>query len=185
MTPAEELERSLAAVLTAFVIDLDEAQGEEKEQEARAKASTKILDLFCGRGVQLADSPPVQPARYRMPDERIGVTCKLRIHAKDDTRKFYLTLGRYRDGRLGEVFIREVHESGGYTGGLLDAMATCLSIGLQHGIPWSEFASKLSRQRFEPAGATDCDNPSLRFVSSPVDLLARFVSAKEEEWGKP
>lgn len=180
MTPQDELARALRAVLVTFG---EAYQG--NAEEALAKAELSILDLFCGRGVQLADSPPVQPARYRMPDERVGITRKLRIHAKDGEREFYLTLGRYNDGRLGEVFIREVLESGGYVCGLLDVMATCLSIGLQYGIPWSEFASKLAHQRFEPAGTTDCEHPSLRFVSSPVDLLARFVSLKEDEWGKP
>ena len=180
MTSQDELARALRAALVAFG---EAYQG--NAEEALAKAELAMVDLFCGRGVPLADSPPVQPARYRMPDERVGITRKLRIHAKDGDRKFYLTLGRYNDGRLGEVFIREVLESGGYAGGLLDAMATCLSIGLQHGIPWAEFSAKLSHQRFEPAGTTDCEHPSLRFISSPVDLLARFVSLKEDEWNKP
>ena len=123
------------------------------------------------------DSPPWAPARYRLPDERIGTTGTLVIHAEDETAVYAVTVGYYDDGRLGELFVRQERE-GGTTGALLDAVATVISIGLQYGVPWEVFAAKLAHQRFEPSGFTEDKSGDLRMVSSPLDYLARWVSKR-------
>jgi ribonucleoside-diphosphate reductase alpha chain len=157
-----------------------EAESEEAKTDALDVAEAAILALFSGRGVEAAASPPLAPARYRLEGERSGLTKRLSIHASQEA-VFFLTLGRYADGRLGELFVREKRESSSVAG-YLDALATALSIGLQYGIPWEEFGRKLSHQRFEPSGLTDDEDHEFRVVSSPVDYIARWISKRAAGW---
>jgi ribonucleoside-diphosphate reductase alpha chain len=112
-----------------------------------------------------------------MPRDRVAITKTLVIHGDEATRQYDVTLGYYADGQLGEVFVRQEKE-GGTLGALLDAVATVISIGIQHGVPWRVFAEKLAHQRFEPAGLTNDGNPELRMVSSLLDYFARWVSTR-------
>jgi ribonucleoside-diphosphate reductase alpha chain len=118
-------------------------------------------------------SPESVPRRHRLPATRAGMTHKFSIGASEG----YITTGTYPDGRLGELFVRMAKE-GGALGALLDAVATAVSIGLQHGIPLETFADKFIGTRFEPSGFTGAEE--IRSASSPLDYIFRYLSSCDE-----
>lgn len=109
--------------------------------------------------------------RNRLPAERRSVTKKLKVN----DLKLYVTVGLYEDGKPGEVFIRG-DRVGTLTSGVLDALATVISIALQHGVELKVIADKLAKTRFEPAGVTGDSNYPI--VSSVLDYLARWLTDK-------
>jgi ribonucleoside-diphosphate reductase alpha chain len=58
----------------------------------------------------------------------------------------------------------------------MDSLAICMSLALQHGVPLSTLANKLSHMRFDPSGFTG--NPEIPNAKSIVDYLVRWLSAK-------
>jgi len=130
-----------------------------------------------------APVPIVAAVRRRLPDERKSVTKMLVIkHAADSGSSdlpveidIYITVGLYPDGRPGEVFLKAGH-MGTTISGLLDALAMCLSIGLQSGIPIGWYIDKLKGTKFEPAGPTSDD--AIRFATSILDGVARWLERR-------
>jgi ribonucleoside-diphosphate reductase alpha chain len=135
---------------------------------AQAQAGESLeatLDRLIARG----------PTRERLPEERNGVTKVFRIQDGSKTMKVYITPNTYPNGKIGEVFLK-VDKQGHLASGALDAVATCMSVGLQYGIPLESFTSKLRAMRFDPAGFTgDTEFPT---CSSVLDLVARFLEAR-------
>jgi ribonucleoside-diphosphate reductase alpha chain len=109
--------------------------------------------------------------REKMPYERASVTHKFSISGHEG----YITVGLYEDGRPGEVFIKMAKE-GSTLSGVMDGLALTISIGLQYGVPLKVFVDKLVNTRFEPSGITA--NPNIRFVSSVLDYLARWLGGR-------
>ena len=66
--------------------------------------------------------------RHRLPDRRRGETFDF-FHSN---LGFTATIGRYRDGRIGEVFL-SAHKSGGALEAVARDAAIIVSIALQHG----------------------------------------------------
>lgn len=89
--------------------------------------------------------------------------------------KGYITPGLYKDGKLGEIFIR-ASKQGSTVSGLLDALAISISIALQYGIPLKDYVDALMYTRFEPCGITR--NNDIRFATSIVDYIARYLGLK-------
>lgn len=123
----------------------------------------------------------------KLPDERPAITRKFQIKYVDESGqaqvlKFYVQVGMYPDGRIGEIFIKG-DKVGGLISGALDALAMMISIGLQHGVPLGLITEKLRHHRWGPSGFTgDKDFPS---CSSMYDLVAQFLQARFEPDGKP
>lgn len=119
--------------------------------------------------------------RVRLPDTRESITRKITItHSRNgdgstEELDIYVIVGLYPDGRPGEVFIR-AGKIGGTISGLLDALAVCLSIGLQSGVPLDYFTVKLRGMRFEPSGAVNL--PDARRTSSIVDAIMRWLESR-------
>lgn len=113
--------------------------------------------------------------RERLPDERVALTHKFRIRAREGDVKGYLTLGHYPDGRLGEIFVK-MDQQGSQVSGFVDSWAISVSMLLQMGMPLEEIVRKFRGVRFEPAGFTD--NPHIRSAKSPVDYIARYLEGK-------
>lgn len=116
-----------------------------------------------------------------LPDTRDSITRTFKIPiSQTEKMKVYVTVGMYPDGRLGEVFIR-ADKVGSLASGAFDAVAMCISVALQYGVPLEAFTSKLRHTRFEPAGFTgDKEFPS---CSSVLDLIANWletIQAKKE-----
>jgi ribonucleoside-diphosphate reductase alpha chain len=127
--------------------------------------------------VAAAVSEPIQrelfsrAQREKMPVERASVTHKFSVGGHEG----YVTVGMYEDGRPGEVFIKMAKE-GSTLSGVMDGLALTISLGLQYGVPLKVFVDKLLNTRFEPSGITP--NPNIRFVSSVLDYLARWLGGR-------
>jgi ribonucleoside-diphosphate reductase alpha chain len=67
-------------------------------------------------------------------------------------------------------------KEGSTLSGVMDGLALTISIGLQYGVPLKVFVDKLVNTRFEPSGITA--NPKIRFVSSVLDYIARWMGGK-------
>lgn len=118
------------------------------------------------------------PQRRRLPDTRDSLTHKFCVAGHEG----YLTVGLYPDGSPGEVFLRMAKE-GSTVGGLMDAVATSVSLGLQYGVPLDVYAHKFARGRYEPAGPTH--NPELPFASSLTDYVFRWLASQFPHGGRP
>jgi ribonucleoside-diphosphate reductase alpha chain len=109
--------------------------------------------------------------REKMPVERASVTHKFSVGGHEG----YVTVGMYADGRPGEIFIK-MSKEGSTLSGVMDGLAMTVSLGLQYGVPLKVFVDKLVNTRFEPSGITA--NPNIRFVSSVLDYLARWLGGR-------
>jgi ribonucleoside-diphosphate reductase alpha chain len=130
---------------------------EAKREEAAAAAAT-------------AASEP-RARRRKLPDERRAITHKFSINEHEG----YLTVGLYEDGQPGEIFLVMAKE-GSTISGLMDALATAISIALQYGVPLQTLVDKFSHTRFEPSGFTK--NPEIPIAKSITDYIFRWLASK-------
>lgn len=117
--------------------------------------------------------------RKKLPDERNAITHKFSVGGHEG----YLTVGLYPDGTPGETFI-VIAKEGSTVSGLIDVIATCISVALQSGVPLKVLVKKFKDMRFEPAGITG--NPEIRFAASIPDYIfrwlgKRFLSKEDQE----
>lgn len=112
----------------------------------------------------------ITPQREKLPDVRDSVTHKVSI----DGNEFYITAGKYPDGRIGEVFIIG-SKTGSTTRGYLDTIGSLLSINLQQGISIDKLVEKFSGVKFEPSGFTS--NPNIPTCTSLVDYVVRWIDS--------
>jgi ribonucleoside-diphosphate reductase alpha chain len=85
----------------------------------------------------------------------------------------YITVGLYEDGQPGEVFIR-IAKEGSTIGGLMDTIATLVSVSLQYGVPVESLVRKFEHVRFEPSGMTR--NPEIPIAKSLTDYIFRWMA---------
>ncbi|MBI2063996.1 MAG: vitamin B12-dependent ribonucleotide reductase [Candidatus Yanofskybacteria bacterium] len=123
--------------------------------------------------------------RIKLPRDRDAKTHKFSVGGHEG----YLTVGLYPDGTPGETFI-VIAKEGSTVSGLFDTIATLTSVCLQSGVPLKVLVKKFKDMRFEPAGITE--NPEIRFASSVVDYIFRWLGKKflskedqEEIFGPP
>jgi len=112
-----------------------------------------------------------KPVRRRLPDERQSITHKFSVAGHDG----YLTVGMYDDGTPGEIFVR-MAKQGSVVSGLMDTVATAISVSLQYGVPLKVLVDKFSHSRFEPSGFTN--NPQIPIAKSIVDYIFRWLGQK-------
>ncbi len=110
------------------------------------------------------------PLRRRLPLTRQSITHKFEVAGHEG----YLTVGMYKDGAPGEVFITMAKE-GSTVGGTMDAFGTAISLCLQYGVPVQELCQKFAHSRFEPSGFTK--NPDIPIAKSIVDYIFRWLDA--------
>jgi ribonucleoside-diphosphate reductase alpha chain len=104
-----------------------------------------------------------------MPQRRAGWTKAVTIGGE----RFSITANGREDGALGEVFI-QWGKQGTIGAGLMDAYATALSVGLQHGVPLAELVRQGLDLAFVPNGRTD--DPQIPRARSVVDYVARRLA---------
>jgi ribonucleoside-diphosphate reductase alpha chain len=118
------------------------------------------------------------PTRNRLPRNCEAVRHKFRIGELAG----YLHVGKYDDGKPGEVFIT-ISKEGSTIAGLMDTLATITSMALQYGVPLETLVDKFSHVKFEPAGFTN--NDDIPMASSIVDYVFRWLGSqfltKEEQ----
>ncbi len=118
-----------------------------------------------------AKTEDTRPARRRLPDERKAITHKFSVAGHDG----YLTVGMYDDGDPGEIFV-VMAKQGSVVSGLMDTVATSISMALQYGVPLKVLVDKFSHSRFEPSGFTN--NPQIPIAKSIVDYIFRWLGQK-------
>ena len=118
-------------------------------------------------------SKPLPPTahRHRLPDERLSITHKFNVGGHEG----YLTVGLYKDGMPGEIFITMAKE-GSTVSGLMDSFACAVSIGLQHGVPLKLLCEKFAHTRFEPSGWSG--NPDIGYAKSIMDYIFRWLQLR-------
>ncbi|MEN8149262.1 MAG: vitamin B12-dependent ribonucleotide reductase [Planctomycetota bacterium] len=112
-----------------------------------------------------------QPVRKKLPDDRYSMTHKFRI----GEHKGYLNVGFYENGGPGEIFVTMAKE-GSTVRGLMDTVATLVSICLQYGVPLEDLVRKFEYVKFEPNGITNTDG--IRFAHSIVDYIFRWLGKR-------
>jgi ribonucleoside-diphosphate reductase alpha chain len=118
-----------------------------------------------------ASSERMRALRRHLPDERRAITHHFSIAGQEG----YLTVGVYDDGSPGEIFVRMAKE-GSTISGLMDSIATVVSLALQHGVPLDVLCAKFSHTRFEPSGWSG--NPKIGYATSLMDYLFRWMELK-------
>jgi ribonucleoside-diphosphate reductase alpha chain len=109
--------------------------------------------------------------RRKLPDERHAITHKFSINEFEG----YVTVGLYEDGTPGEIFL-VMAKQGSTISGLMDSLATAISIALQYGVPLQTLVDKFSHTRFEPSGFTK--HPEIPIAKSITDYIFRWLASK-------
>jgi ribonucleoside-diphosphate reductase alpha chain len=135
------------------------------EQQTMALAAVRPLTM------QQQESAPPRAVRHRLPGERASITHKFALAGHEG----YITVGLYKDGTPGELFIRMAKE-GSTVSGLMDSFATAVSLALQHGVPMKLMCEKFSHTRFEPSGFTG--NPEIPIAKSIMDYIFRWLELR-------
>lgn len=117
-----------------------------------------------------------RPVRRKMPKERMSITRKVSLGG----HKLFLTVGLYKDGKPGELFIT-MSQQGSFAAGMADSFAKLVSIGLQYGVPVETIVSQLKHMRYQPMGFTG-DN-DITNCSSISDFIAQWFEKKFLESG--
>jgi ribonucleoside-diphosphate reductase alpha chain len=110
--------------------------------------------------------------RIKLPDERPSITHKFSVGGYEG----YLTVGLYPDTQKpGETFLIAAKE-GSTISGLLNTIATLISMCLQSGMPLKTLVKKFKDMRFDPSGFTN--NPSVPMAKSITDYVFRYLGMK-------
>jgi ribonucleoside-diphosphate reductase alpha chain len=112
--------------------------------------------------------PTIPDKRQRLDTTRTGIIHKFSVGEFEG----YITVGLYRDGTPGEVYIIG-NRTGSTTRGYLDTIGLLFSLALQYGAPLDKVVEKLTGTRFEPSGITG--NGDIPVATSVVDYISRWL----------
>ena len=143
--------------------------GKKKDDGVSAEESETIEQLR--QQLAAAQVEATKPHRRRLPNERTAVTHKFEISGHEG----YITVGLYPDGQPGEIFLKMAKE-GSTVSGLMDTLATSVSLALQYGVPLKDVVNKFAHVRFEPSGFTG--NSEIPIAKSIVDYVFRWVGSR-------
>ena len=149
----------------------------KKKDEGSAEDRDTIESLR--RQLAAAQVEATKPHRRRLPAERTAMTHKFDIAGHEG----YITVGLYPDGQPGEIFLKMAKE-GSTISGLMDTLATSVSLALQYGVPLRDVVTKFAHVRFEPSGFTG--NAEIPIAKSLVDYIFRWLGSRflpKEEQG--
>jgi ribonucleoside-diphosphate reductase alpha chain len=151
------------------------AAGAKPEDRDNARGTTTSTQAVQAAAAAAAieedmDAPP-RARRHKLPETRVSVTHKFNIAGHEG----YITVGLYKNGQPGELFITMAKE-GSTISGLMDSFALAISMALQHGVPLKLLCEKFSHTRFEPSGWTN--NPDIGFAKSIMDYIFRWLDLK-------
>ena len=161
------LETALAAALAGETVV---PQATAADHVAMHDAVAPMLHAMPPRPVAAPHATDGAPRR-ELPARRRGFTQKAAIGG----HRVFLRTGEYADGRLGEVGLALPREAAAVRG-LADALASAISVGLQHGTPLEAFVEALAHAKFTPAGLVEGDAAVDRASSIP-DYVVRTLAA--------
>jgi ribonucleoside-diphosphate reductase alpha chain len=141
----------------------------KKKDEGSAEDRETIDALR--RQLAAAQVEATKPHRHRLPAERTAITHKFEISGHEG----YITVGLYPDGQPGEIFLKMAKE-GSTVSGLMDTLATSVSLALQYGVPLKDVVNKFAHVRFEPSGFTG--NSEIPIAKSLVDYIFRWMGSR-------
>jgi ribonucleoside-diphosphate reductase alpha chain len=133
--------------------------------------TTKKLDATGSPEKALLDTLQFKPIRHKLPDERAAITHKFSIGGHEG----YITVGLYEDGSPGEIFVK-MSKEGSTISGLMDSLATIISLALQYGVPLPTLVDKFIHVRFEPSGFTN--NKDIPMAKSVMDYIFRWMALR-------
>ena len=127
--------------------------------------------------------------RERLPETRNAKTTHFKVYDEGHIYSGYLTVGEYKDGRPGEIFIR-LGKAGGTIAtecphckkrievdtAMYDQWAIAFSLLLQQGTNVDILCQKFIGTRFQPAGPTNV--PEAGICTSIIDLVCRWLKAR-------
>ncbi len=146
--------------------------GKKKDGDAAAPAAADIEEIEkLRKELARAQAEAVKPHRHRLPAERQALTHKFDIAGHEG----YITVGLYPDGQPGEIFLKMAKE-GSTVSGLMDTLATTISVALQYGVPLRDLVNKFAHVRFEPSGFTG--NQEIPIAKSIVDYIFRWLGSR-------
>ncbi len=151
-------------------VDADDVEDDDLEnvEAGREEVAEDVVRLAVAPEPRIIERIVERPLRKRLPDTRHSLTHKFNVAGHEG----YLTVGLYKDGAPGELFITMAKE-GSTVGGLMDSLGTAISVALQYGVPIESLVNKFTHQRFEPAGMTH--NREIPFAKSLVDYIFRWM----------
>ncbi|HTZ47320.1 MAG TPA: vitamin B12-dependent ribonucleotide reductase [Verrucomicrobiae bacterium] len=155
--------------LKAVAIYRDNSKRSQPLNAAGNKKEEKKVEAAVAEPVQREMFPRM--TREKMPVDRDSVTHKFSVGGHEG----YITVGKYADGRPGEIFIK-MSKEGSTLSGVMDGLALTMSLGLQYGVPLKALVDKLQNTRFEPSGITQ--NANIRFATSVLDYIARWLGGR-------
>ncbi len=117
-----------------------------------------------------SDRPAAPPLRRELPARRRGYTQKAAVGG----HRIYVRTGEYADGTLGEIQISLPRE-GAALRATIDSLAAAVSLGLQHGVPLSDYVAAFALTRFGPAGRVEGD-ADIGHATSPLDYAFRNLA---------
>ncbi len=142
---------------------LSAAAGDKKDE----KPSPKVVEMPAPEQQELF----ARAQREKLPAERHSITHKFNIGGHEG----YITVGKYDDGRPGEIFIKMAKE-GSTLSGIMDGFALSVSVALQYGVPLKALVDKFIHTRFEPSGYTG--NKEIPYAKSVLDYIARWLGSR-------
>ncbi len=145
--------------------------GRKKDEGAEGSAEDRETIEQLRRQLAAAQVEASKPHRRRLPAERTALTHKFDIAGHEG----YITVGLYADGQPGEIFLKMAKE-GSTISGLMDTLATSVSLALQYGVPLKDVVNKFAHVRFEPSGFTG--NPEIPIAKSLVDYIFRWLGSR-------
>ena len=118
-----------------------------------------------------ATIPPVDTAPPKSPpaEEWASITHRFSVGGHIG----YISVAADEHDRPVLIEVR-MSKAGGLLRGLLDSLAASVTLGLQRGVPLSDYVALLSLARFEPAGWTE----RMGYAHSVVDYLFRWLGSK-------
>jgi ribonucleotide reductase alpha subunit len=154
------------------------------------RRSVKVISVYRdgSKATQILSSKPKVekeeqldpvPVRRRLPRTRSSITHKIHLRGQLGDHEGYVTLGKYPDGAVGEMFLEGFGRLGGFTQNALSAWATSVSVGLQYGVPLEVLVRKFVGHSDETGGIVvpEKDGPPLviRSCDSIIDYIARWI----------
>ncbi len=145
--------------------------GKKKDETPEGSVEDRATIESLRKQLAAAQVEATRPHRRRLPAERNAMTHKFEIAGHEG----YITVGLYPDGQPGEIFLKMAKE-GSTISGLMDTLATSVSLALQYGVPLKDVVNKFAHVRFEPSGFTG--NPEIPIAKSLVDYIFRWLGSR-------
>lgn len=155
MTYAELLEQIKQVKET----DSDNLARANELQEELAKAHARIKELEASEKLNRVKPEGIRTANVH--------------EAEMGGIKLYITVSRYPDGNISEVYI-SAGRQGSLVKGLLDSISTTISEMIQYGVSAKDIATMYRGQKFEPSGFVG-GHPYIKMADSISDLISKVI----------